>query len=37
MMNPKDLLPEDQHLVGVDQKDLTTSSKGRRQVWQENL
>ena len=37
MMNPEDLLPEDQYLLGVDPEDLATASKDRRQVWQAEL
>ena len=37
MMNPEDLLPEDQYLLGVDLEDLATASKGRKQVWQAEL
>ena len=32
MMNPEDLLPEDQYLLGVDSEDLATTSKDRRHV-----
>ena len=37
MMNPEDLLPEDQYLLGVDPEDLATASTDRRQVWQAEL
>ena len=37
MMNPEDILPEDQYLLGVDPEDLAISSKDRRQVWQAEL
>ena len=37
MMNPEDLLPEDQYLLGVDPEDLAALSKDRRQVWQAEL
>ena len=37
MMNPEDLLPEDQYLLGVDPEDLATASKDRQQVWQAEL
>ena len=37
MMNPEDLLPEDQYLSGFDPEDLATASKDRRQVWQAEL
>ena len=37
MMNLEDFLPEDQYLLGVDPKDLATTSKDRQQVWQVEL
>ena len=37
MMNPEDLLPEDQYLLGADPKDLATASKDRRQVRRAEL
>ena len=37
MMNPEDLLPEDQYLLGVDPEDLATASKDRQKVWQAEL
>ena len=37
MMNPENLLPEDQYLLGVDPEDLASAYKDRRQVWQAEL
>ena len=37
VMNPEDLLPEDQFLLGINPEDLATAFKVRRQVWQANL
>ena len=37
MMNPEDLLPEDQYPLGADPEDHATPSKDRRQIWQAEI
>ena len=37
MTDPKDLLPEDQYLLGVDPEDLMNASPDGRQAWMSNL
>ena len=37
MMNPVDLLCEDQHLLGVNLEDFVSTPADRRRIWQANL